>query len=124
MVGDQYVAGFTIQTDGAKNTISVVGTLNDKTEINGDALIALSCGAGVFFMTGRALEFGILTDRTVVEVTGGSELGYAVGIQMSLTSTAMMKMAETVVPEKAELIAAKVAKPICRGLINFLMDSW
>lgn len=122
MVGNQNVTGFTIETDGAENAISVVGALNNKAKVDGNPLIALSGGAGIFFVTGGALEFGVLADRAVVKITGGSEFGNAVCIQMGLPSTTVVEMAKTLVPENAELVTAEVAEPIGGGLIELLVD--
>jgi hypothetical protein len=74
VVGDGDVAGLTVEASELFETLSVLGGLDDETEINTEALKASGCFARIVFASGRFAELGGKADGTVVNFGGKGEL--------------------------------------------------
>jgi hypothetical protein len=115
MIRNEDITSFAIDTGEALKTRFVGGLLNDKGEIDGDALIADGSTARIVKATSMFVKLGGSTDRTLFSRISGGKGRDTDDKFVHGGSATEVQMGKTLMPEKTELIARKAVKNVFRG---------
>ena len=100
MVGDSDATCLSIESSTLFEALGVLGGLNDKTEVNAEALEAGGGFERVVFATGRFLEFvGRRACGAVVDLSGNRELRDTLDELAGFGETASVAMGKPLVPK-------------------------
>lgn len=127
MIGDQAIAGLTVEALQAMNALTIGRFLYHKTKIDGNTLIAHRGTTRILSAAIGTTKLGTNTDGTRIEFGGDGNLGNALSIAMEIGYTTGMQMTKALMPENAKLIASKVTDDILGvvdGRVEQLSKGW